>query len=150
MQREADVVVVGAGIVGCATAPPISNGSREATWRSLPTRRGWASSRSGRASRASSASRRGRFPLASFSQSRSSVHDEAAGDIDRLAGHVPGSIRREEADHVGHILRALHAAERHLGDAKRSMEIFKLNQDTLKDPNLIKVGQKIKLPPKSH
>ncbi len=41
-------------------------------------------------------------------------------------------------------------AERHLGDAKRSMEIFKLNQDTLKDPNLIKVGQKIKLPPKSH
>lgn len=41
-------------------------------------------------------------------------------------------------------------AEKHLGDAKRYMDIFNLNKDVLKDPNMIKVGQKLKLPPKSH
>lgn len=39
-------------------------------------------------------------------------------------------------------------AKAHLGDAKRYMEIFNLNKDVLKDPDLIKVGQKIQLPPK--
>lgn len=37
-------------------------------------------------------------------------------------------------------------AKNHFGDAKRYMEIFNLNKDILKDPNLIKVGQKLKLP----
>jgi len=37
-------------------------------------------------------------------------------------------------------------AERHLGDAKRYMEIFNLNKGILTDPNVIKVGQKLKLP----
>jgi len=37
-------------------------------------------------------------------------------------------------------------AKGHLGDAKRYMEIFDLNKDLLKDPNLIKVGQVLKLP----
>lgn len=37
-------------------------------------------------------------------------------------------------------------AERHLGDAKRYVEIFELNKDVLTDPNVIKVGQKLKLP----
>ncbi|MEZ5064334.1 MAG: LysM peptidoglycan-binding domain-containing protein [bacterium] len=32
------------------------------------------------------------------------------------------------------------------GSANRYMEIFEKNRDILKDPNLIKVGQKLKLP----
>ncbi len=39
-------------------------------------------------------------------------------------------------------------AKAHLGDAKRYMEIFNLNKDVLKNPDLIKVGQKIQLPAK--
>jgi len=39
-------------------------------------------------------------------------------------------------------------AKAHLGDAKRYMEIFNLNKDVLKNPDLIKVGQKLQLPPK--
>ncbi len=39
-------------------------------------------------------------------------------------------------------------AKAHLGDAKRYMEIFNLNKDVLKNPDMIKVGQKIQLPPK--
>jgi nucleoid-associated protein YgaU len=39
-------------------------------------------------------------------------------------------------------------AKAHLGDAKRYMEIFNLNKSILKDPDMIKVGQKLQLPPK--
>lgn len=39
-------------------------------------------------------------------------------------------------------------AKAHLGDAKRYMEIFNLNKNILKDPDLIKVGQRLQLPPK--
>ena len=39
-------------------------------------------------------------------------------------------------------------AKTHLGNAKRYMEIFNLNKGILKDPDLIKVGQKLQLPPK--
>ena len=39
-------------------------------------------------------------------------------------------------------------AKAHLGDAKRYMEIFKINTDKLKDPDKIMAGQTIKLPPK--
>jgi len=39
-------------------------------------------------------------------------------------------------------------AKAHLGDARRYMEIFKLNTDKLKDPDKIMAGQTIKLPPK--
>ena len=39
-------------------------------------------------------------------------------------------------------------AKAHLGDAKRYMEIFNLNKDVLKNPDLIKVGQRIQLPAK--
>lgn len=34
----------------------------------------------------------------------------------------------------------------HLGDAMKYMEIFNLNKDILDNPDLIKVGQKLKLP----
>jgi nucleoid-associated protein YgaU len=39
-------------------------------------------------------------------------------------------------------------AKAHLGDGKRYMEIFNLNKDSLKSPDLIKVGQKLQFPPK--
>jgi LysM repeat protein len=39
-------------------------------------------------------------------------------------------------------------AKAHLGDPKRYMEIFNINKDVLKNPDLIKVGQKIQLPAK--
>lgn len=39
-------------------------------------------------------------------------------------------------------------AKAHLGDAKRYMEIFNLNKSILKDPDMIKVGQRLQLPPK--
>lgn len=39
-------------------------------------------------------------------------------------------------------------AKAHLGDPKRYMEIFNINKDVLKNPDLIKVGQTIQLPPK--
>lgn len=37
-------------------------------------------------------------------------------------------------------------AKAHLGDPMRYMEIFNMNTDQLKDPNLIHVGQVLKLP----
>jgi LysM repeat protein len=39
-------------------------------------------------------------------------------------------------------------AKSHLGDAKRYMEIFNINKDVLSNPDLVKVGQQIKLPNK--
>ena len=37
-------------------------------------------------------------------------------------------------------------AKRYLGDANRYMELFDANKDSLTDPNLIKVGQKLTIP----
>jgi LysM repeat protein len=37
-------------------------------------------------------------------------------------------------------------AKRFLGDANRYQDVFNLNTDQLKDPNLIRVGQKLKIP----
>jgi nucleoid-associated protein YgaU len=37
-------------------------------------------------------------------------------------------------------------AQEHLGDAKQYMAIFEANRDQLKDPNLIKPGQVLKIP----
>src|ERR1700730_2056411 len=45
------------------------------------------------------------------------VHHETTGDVDGLAGHVGRLAGGEEADHVGHVLRLLDAAERNLLDA---------------------------------
>jgi len=39
-------------------------------------------------------------------------------------------------------------AKEHLGDAKRYMEIFNVNKDQLTNPDLIKVGQQLKIPNK--
>ncbi|MCG3120529.1 MAG: hypothetical protein ALAOOOJD_03273 [bacterium] len=40
-------------------------------------------------------------------------------------------------------------AKGHFGDAKRYMEIFNLNKDILTNPDLIKVGQTLKIPNKA-
>ena len=37
-------------------------------------------------------------------------------------------------------------AKKYLGDANAYMTIFNVNKDVLNDPNLIKVGQKLKIP----
>lgn len=37
-------------------------------------------------------------------------------------------------------------AKRYLGEANAYMKIFELNKDILKDPNMIKVGQELKIP----
>lgn len=37
-------------------------------------------------------------------------------------------------------------AKAYLGDASRYMEIFKVNSDTLSNPDMIKVGQKLNIP----
>lgn len=37
-------------------------------------------------------------------------------------------------------------AKRYLGDANAYMKIFEANRDVLKDPNVIKVGQELKIP----
>jgi nucleoid-associated protein YgaU len=37
-------------------------------------------------------------------------------------------------------------AKMYLGDSNRYMELFNANKDTLTDPNLIKVGQKLTIP----
>ena len=37
-------------------------------------------------------------------------------------------------------------AKRYLGDANAYMKIFEANKDTLKDPNMIKVGQQLTIP----
>ena len=39
-------------------------------------------------------------------------------------------------------------AKAHLGDAKRFMEIFNLNKGVLANPDVVKIGQKLQLPPK--
>jgi nucleoid-associated protein YgaU len=39
-------------------------------------------------------------------------------------------------------------AKREYGDAKLWPRIFEANKDTIKDPNLIYPGQKLKVPPK--
>jgi nucleoid-associated protein YgaU len=37
-------------------------------------------------------------------------------------------------------------AERYYGDGSLYPKIFEANKDTLKDPNLIRVGQKLRIP----
>jgi nucleoid-associated protein YgaU len=37
-------------------------------------------------------------------------------------------------------------AAKYYGDASLYMQIFEANQDILKDPNMIRVGQKLKIP----
>ncbi len=69
------------------------------------------------------------------------------------ANEIVADIRAERTDvfgiytvQPGDTLSKL--AKAHFGDANRYMEIFNANKDQLTDPNMIKVGQKLKLPNK--
>lgn len=69
--------------------------------------------------------------------------DELAADISVKNTDVYGFHTVKPGDTLSKLSQWL------LGDAKRFMEIFDLNKDVLTDPNVIKVGQKLKLPMKS-
>jgi len=59
----------------------------------------------------------------------------------------PGAADAEEQLHLvvaGDTLSAL--AQKYYGKASLYMKIFEANKDILKDPNLIKIGQKLRIP----
>src|SRR5689334_9366176 len=72
--------------------------------------------RTARAARTRTVRRSGRVDMEVSGDGVRLVHDEATGDVDGLAGHVGGLGGGEEADHVGHVLRGLDAAEGNLLD----------------------------------
>jgi LysM repeat protein len=64
---------------------------------------------------------------------------------------VEADLRAEKSDIYGHYTvksgDTLSKLSKHfLGDQNRYMDIFKANTDQLKDPNMIKVGQRLKIP----
>lgn len=66
---------------------------------------------------------------------------------------IVSEIRAEQSDVFGvHTVAAGETLSKisktYLGDANRYMEIFNLNKDTLNNPDMIKVGQKLKIPAK--
>jgi nucleoid-associated protein YgaU len=65
---------------------------------------------------------------------------EVAADIKVQRNDVYGYYTVQAGDTLSKLAKA------HLGDAKRYMEIFNLNKDVLKNPDLIKVGQKLQVP----
>jgi len=69
--------------------------------------------------------------------------NEIAADIKTTKSEVYGMYTVKSGDTLSKLAKQL------FGNAKRYMEIFNLNKDILKDPNLIKVGQVLKLPFKS-
>ena len=70
------------------------------------------------------------------------VHADIAADIDIDASlTVPAKIHEVVA---GDTLSKI--AKKFYGDANKYMKIFDANKDQLKDPDKIKVGQKLKIP----
>jgi len=68
--------------------------------------------------------------------------NEIAADINVEKTDIYGVYTVKSGDTLSKI------AKWHLGDARRYMDIFNLNKDILDNPDLIKVGQKLKLPNK--
>lgn len=75
--------------------------------------------------------------------------------IKEIGGESPGDIEAdiqvENTDYYAiHTVRSGDTlgkiAQTYLGSARRYVEIFKMNQDILKDPNLIHPGQQLKIP----
>jgi len=60
------------------------------------------------------------------------------------AAEAPVQVERWHLVVAGDTLSAL--AKKYLGSAGRYMEIFNANSDQLKDPNLIKIGQRLRIP----
>jgi len=69
--------------------------------------------------------------------------NEIAADIKVEKTDIHGIYTVKAGDTLSQI------AKGHFGDAKRYMEIFNLNKDILTNPDLIKVGQKLKIPAKA-
>jgi LysM repeat protein len=65
---------------------------------------------------------------------------EVAADIKVQRTDLYGYYTVQAGDTLSNLAKA------HLGDAKRYMEIFNLNKDVLKNPDFIKVGQKLQFP----
>jgi len=65
---------------------------------------------------------------------------QVAADIRVLNTDIYGYYTVQPGDSLSKI------AKLHLGNAMKYMDIFNLNTDILKDPNVIQVGQKLKLP----
>ncbi len=76
-------------------------------------------------------------------KSYSGWENEIAADVKVAQTDLYGLHTVKSGDTLSKLSKQL------LGNAKRYMEIFNLNKDILKDPNLIKVGQVLKLPKKS-
>ncbi len=67
---------------------------------------------------------------------------EVEADIKVEKTDIYGVYTVQEGDTLSGI------AKRHLGNANRYMEIFNLNRDVLTNPDLIRIGQNLKLPNK--
>jgi hypothetical protein len=65
---------------------------------------------------------------------------EIAADIRTERTDIHGIYTVQPGDNLSKLAKV------HLDDPKRYMEIFNANKDQLKDPNLIKVGQKLVIP----
>jgi nucleoid-associated protein YgaU len=69
-------------------------------------------------------------------------NNEVEANVSVMKSDVYGYYTVKSGDTLSKLAKA------HLGDAKRYMEIFNLNTAILKDPDLIKVGQRLQLPKK--
>lgn len=76
-------------------------------------------------------------------KSYSGWENEIAADIKVEKTDIYGIYTVKAGDTLSKI------AKGHFGDAKRYMEIFNFNKDILTNPDLIKVGQKLKIPAKA-
>jgi nucleoid-associated protein YgaU len=69
--------------------------------------------------------------------------NDIVADI-KVTGGGPATAARTHTVKSGDTLSKI--AKEHLGDANAYMKIFELNRDQLKDPDMIKPGQVLKLP----
>ena len=70
----------------------------------------------------------------------SNWEQEVAADIHVEKTDIYGVYTVKSGDTLSKLAKSL------FGDAKRYMDIFNVNKDQLTNPDLIKVGQKLKLP----
>ena len=65
-------------------------------------------------------------------------------DEPRTPSNAPADFTQWHEVKSGETLSKI--AQRYYGDASLYPRIFEANRDTLKDPNLIRVGQKLRIP----
>jgi len=71
---------------------------------------------------------------------RAAFHEQVKAQMERQAAERLYVVKA--GDSLSKIAKEV------LGDARRWPEIFEANKDQIKDPNLIRVGQELKIPPK--